>query len=144
MAMSRPARVALRRAAFSLLFLLPFTMGHGDEGGGCCSEPPLFGPVTEATCPTPSTLTYANFGQPFMAAYCTRCHASTLTGEARNGAPSFHDFDLIDNIRAVREHIDQTTGSGPAATNESMPPDGDIPTLAERQQLAEWLACGAP
>jgi hypothetical protein len=35
-------------------------------------------------------------------------------------------------------------GSGPDATNEQMPPDGTAPTLAERQQLAEWLACGAP
>ena len=33
------------------------------------------------------TLTYANFGRPFMEAYCTQCHAANLRGEDRQGAP---------------------------------------------------------
>jgi len=60
------------------------------------------------------------------------------------GAPEFHDFDTIEGIRAVANHIDETAGAGPDATNESMPPSGNMPTLAERQMLAEWLACQAP
>jgi uncharacterized membrane protein len=122
--------------------LLLFTMGHGD---GCCSgDEDVFGDATGATCPQGSTLTYASFGQQFMASYCTRCHASTLAGEARMGAPAFHDFDAVDGIRAVADHIDETAASGPDATNEAMPPGGAKPTLAERQMLAEWIACGAP
>ena len=109
-----------------------------------CSEPPLFGPPTESVCPPASTLTYQSFGKPFMEAYCTRCHDSDLVGADRHGAPSFHDFDTIFGIRAVSEHIDETAASGPAATNTSMPNEGTRPTLAERQQLGEWLACGAP
>jgi hypothetical protein len=110
---------------------------------GCTSDP-LFGPPTESTCPPTSTLTYDNFGAPFMEAYCTRCHASYLTGDDRMGAPSFHDFDTLFGIKAVSEHVDETTASGPAATNDSMPPDGDKPTLAEREQLGQWIACGMP
>ena len=122
--------------------LLLFTMGHGD---GCCSgEESVLGPPTGTTCPQGSTLTYASFGQQFMATYCTGCHATTLTGEARMGAPAFHDFDTIEGIRAVANHIDETAGAGPEATNESMPPGGNTPTLAERRMLAEWLACQAP
>ncbi len=109
-----------------------------------CGEPPLFGPPTESVCPTPSTLTYDNFGRPFMEAYCTRCHSSQLTGAARMGAPSFHDFDSVFGIRAVSEHIDETTAIGPAASNRSMPPGGDRPSDAERQMLGEWIACGMP
>ncbi len=109
-----------------------------------CGEDPLFGPPTESVCPPDSTLTYENFGQPFMEDYCTRCHSSELTGADRNGAPSFHDFDTVFGIRAVSEHIDETTASGPAATNDSMPPDGDTPSLEERQQLGEWIACDMP
>ena len=109
-----------------------------------CSEPPLFGQPTEATCPPTSTLTWASFGQPFMTRYCTRCHAADVVGADRQGAPSFHDFDTVFGVRAVRVHIDETTAAGPAAVNTSMPPDGDRPTLAERQQLGEWLACRAP
>ena len=123
--------------------LVVFTMGHGDEG--CCSSGgSVLGPATETTCPPTSTLTYANFGQTFMTNYCTRCHAATLTGEARMGAPAFHDFDTQLGVQQVADHIDQTAGAGPAGTNDSMPIDGSKPTLEERQKLAEWIACGAP
>jgi hypothetical protein len=37
---------------------------------------------------------------------------------------------------------DEEAGSGPKATNESMPESGVMPTKAERQQLSEWIACG--
>jgi len=122
--------------------LLASQMGHGS---GCCAgEESIFGPPTEATCATGSTLTYTNFGKPFMETYCTRCHASDRMGADRNGAPSFHDFDTLFGIKAVSDHIDQTAASGPAATNDSMPPDGVMPSLAERQMLGEWIACGMP
>jgi|GEM_PF-5129608 len=32
-------------------------------------------------------------------------------------------------------------GGRPDAVNEFMPPNGDKPTLEERQQLGEWVAC---
>lgn len=122
--------------------LLVFTMGHGD---GCCGgDDAVLGPPTGATCPPSSQLTYANFGQAFMESYCTRCHSSTLTGEDRMGATLYHDFDTQRGVQQVADHVDQAAGAGPDATNESMPPDGTKPTLMERQQLAEWLACGAP
>ncbi|MEZ4365997.1 MAG: hypothetical protein R2939_06875 [Kofleriaceae bacterium] len=108
-----------------------------------CTES-VFGPLTESRCPEVSVLTYENFGKPFMEAYCTRCHATDLTGDDRQGAPSFHDFDTLFGIKAVHEHVDQTTAFGPAALNDSMPPDGATPTLRERQQLGEWIACGMP
>lgn len=124
--------------------VLAGSMGHG--GGGCChGEESIFGPDTEATCPPTSTLTYDNFGKAFMETYCTQCHHSELMGAARNGAPSFHDFDTLFGIKAVSDHIDQTTASGPAATNTGMPPEGEPqPSLAEREMLAEWIACDMP
>ena len=109
-----------------------------------CTESALIGPPTEAICPPGSTLTWDSFGQAFMARYCTRCHAAALRGDDRHGAPSFHDFDTAYGVRAVRVHIDETTAAGPAAVNTAMPPDGERPSLAERQQLGEWLACRAP
>jgi cytochrome c5 len=122
--------------------LLVFTMGHGDGCG--CGHGSVLGPPTGATCPQGSTLTYDNFGRQFMEAYCTRCHSSTLTGDARMGATAFHDFDMLGGIRAVSNHIDEAAGAGPDATNESMPPNGTRPSLAERQMLAEWIACQTP
>mgnify|MGYP000606101104 CR=1 FL=1 len=111
---------------------------------GCTSTPPLFGPPTQSVCPTGSPLTYAGFAKGFMDAYCTRCHASSLHGADRHGAPSFHDFDTLYGIKAVYDHVDETTAAGPAATNTGMPPDWPAPTVAERTQLGEWIACGMP
>jgi hypothetical protein len=111
---------------------------------GCTDTPPLFGPPTQSECPPGSTLTWESFGRPFMEGYCTRCHHSQLRGEARMGATSFHDFDTVSGVRAVKLHVDETSAAGPAATNTSMPPDGPRPTLDERRLLGEWLACDAP
>ncbi len=109
-----------------------------------CSDPPLFGPPTESVCPTTSTLTYDNFGKPFVETYCTDCHSSQLTGAARMGAPSFHDFDTLFGIKAVSDHIDETAASGPASTNSSMPPRSPRPSIEDRRLLGEWIACGMP
>jgi uncharacterized membrane protein len=111
---------------------------------GCNNDAPLFGAPTQAACQAGSTLTYDSFAKPFMERYCTRCHAIALTGAARHGAPSFHDFDTLFGIKAVADHIDETTASGPAATNTSMPPDSPSPSLDERRQLGEWIACDMP
>lgn len=98
-----------------------------------------------AVCPTASSLTYDSFGRGFMEDYCTRCHSSALTGAARNGAPSDHNFDTLANIHAVPlEHIDEEAAAGPSHVNTAMPPSGAMPTEDERRQLGEWLACDAP
>src|SRR5687767_14853394 len=76
----------------------------GEEGE--CEEEGEFGPPTEAVCPDGSTLTWESFGQEFMATYCTECHASTLMGAERQGAPLYHDFDTLDGVLPVLDHID--------------------------------------
>lgn len=110
----------------------------------CSNTVPVFGPPTESTCPQGSTLTYDGFARQFMESYCTRCHARALKGAARHGAPSFHDFDTLFGIKPVADHVDETTAAGPAATNLGMPPDDPRPSLDERKQLGEWIACGMP
>ena len=109
-----------------------------------CAAEPVGRAPTGATCPPGSTLTWDSFGQAFMTRYCTRCHAASLRGVDRHGAPSFHDFDTVQGVRVMRDHVDETAAAGPAAVNTAMPPDGDAPTEAERVQLGAWLACGAP
>lgn len=143
---ARPRRARTFTIHKLVLAATLFLFAKGDGGGGgCCShDEGVLGPPTEATCSPSSTLTYASFGQPFMTNYCTRCHSSTLSGEARMGAPAFHDFDTQLGVQQVADHIDETAAAGPAATNEAMPPSNPRPTLEERQQLAEWIACGAP
>lgn len=102
------------------------------------------GTSTQATCNSDGALTYAAFGQPFFKSYCLRCHSASVTGAARKGSPADHNFDTVDEIRGLSEHIDQYAGGGPAGVNVKMPTDGPKPTEEERRKLSQWLACGAP
>jgi cytochrome c5 len=108
---------------------------------------------TGATCPPASTLTYASFGQTFFGTYCTRCHATTVTGDARHGATIGVNFDSLEGIRDHACAIDSFAGSGPNGTFTFMPfditalnpvPPQVFPTVGERAQLSQWIACGAP
>ncbi|MBK9036849.1 MAG: c-type cytochrome [Myxococcales bacterium] len=107
---------------------------------GCGSH----GEPTGSVCPQGSTLTYQNFGKSFMDTYCTDCHSSAKTGAARHGAPAFHDYDTVEGVRNTIDHVDENAAAGPDAVNTLMPADDPRPTEAERRQLGEWLACGAP
>jgi len=103
------------------------------------------GGSTGTTCPSGSTLTYDTFGRQFMSNYCVRCHGSSITGTARQGAPGDHDFDTLAGIHATElEHIEEQAAAGPNQTNTAMPPSEPRPSQAEREKLGEWLACGAP
>ena len=102
------------------------------------------GKATGVTCPTDSTLTYQNFGQSFMGTYCLRCHNSALTGAARHDAPTDLNFDTLAGVKAASKDIDTEAAASATITNESMPPDGEKPTVDDRRKLAEWLACGSP
>jgi uncharacterized membrane protein len=90
-------------------------------------------------CPPGGTqLTYASFGAAFLDSYCQRCHA-TAAGE-RHGAPAAYAFD---DLAQVRRHASRVFARS-AADNTTMPPGPDDPPAAERERLAQWLACGAP
>lgn len=128
-----------RRGALLALALAALSSCGSDKAAADSGGP------SGAVCPTGSTLTYDTFGQAFMEDYCTRCHSSALTGAARNGAPSDHDFDTLAGIQDTEvEHLDEQAAGGPDGVNTIMPPTGSKPTEAERRQFGEWLACGTP
>lgn len=113
---------------------------------GCGDHHEVEGGPTGATCPNGSTLTYDTFGMSFMEQYCTSCHASSRAGEARNGAPSDHNFDTLVGVRDNADHIEELAAAGPGAVNTIMPPSEyeAQPSEVDRRLLGEWLACGAP
>ncbi len=122
----------------------PNASGAGGSGGsGASGAPgaaggPSTGPVREG-CPPESALTYENFGAPFLLSWCNGCHSSSLPEGSRQSAPLGIDFDGLDRVRA---HADRIVARSTGAS-ASMPPAGGPPE-AERQQLAEWVACGTP
>jgi len=103
----------------------------------------MVGPATHAVCSSTPT-TWSGFGQSFFTTYCTRCHSASVTGAARVGAPVGLDYDSVTDVRAHAAEIDQVAASGPSATNTFMPFTAPRPTVAERVQLGQLLACGVP
>ena len=90
-------------------------------------------------CPQGGTkLTYTSFGANFLAQNCQTCHGQSA--DERKGAPPNFDFGTLDDVHAHRDRIFARAAAG----NTSMPPGPDDPPEAERDKLAEWLACGAP
>ena len=134
----------LKRFGRTGVLLLPLCLAMAAAPLACEDDHPHEGGPTESVCPTTQTLTYDNFGQAFFDGYCQRCHASTVTGAARMQAPADHVFDTVADIRVLATHIDDHAAAGPAGVNTEMPPNAPTPTEAERRQLGEWLACGAP
>src|SRR5262245_66555115 len=97
---------------------LTFLVGVSCLPTGCKDDhPELTGTPTESVCPTTQTLTYANFGQTFFNGYCQRCHASTVTGAARKGAPDDHVFDQVEDIRLLHDHFDELAAAGTSEVN---------------------------
>jgi uncharacterized membrane protein len=68
---------------------------------------------------------------------CTVCHASTVSGAARAGAPADINFDsytdaVMDADRALSE-----------VESGSMPPGGGL-TADEKTQIIDWASCDTP
>lgn len=99
----------------------------------------FYSEIDSHPCPPQGTpLRYSSFGAPFMNAYCQSCHGSQAID--RQGAPGEFIFDTLEQIQRHRARIFVRS----AANNSSMPPGPDDPPADQRQQLADWLACGAP
>jgi uncharacterized membrane protein len=106
----------LKRLALALPFLVACTSSGQSTG------------IDSVSCPTDSTLTYANFGSTFIDSNCLECHA----GKERPN---------LSTQAAIQSHKNSILQE--AVYTDAMPQDNTM-TTAERQMLGEWLACGAP
>ena len=86
-----------------------------------------------------SPWTYSNTGDPFMRTWCTSCHHTDMADTVRPDGTEGINLDGFGNVAAFLERIEaRALGDSP-----TMPPAGG-PSEVEREQLAEWIACGAP
>lgn len=96
-------------------------------------------PIEDYPCPPQGTqLTYESFGRQFLSTYCNNCH--NASEGHRNGAPESYRFETLADVHDHRDRIFVRA----AASNVTMPPGVEDPAPEQREQLAEWLACGAP
>lgn len=89
---------------------------------------------TQVDCKTASVPKFAD-----MKAWdkCTSCHATTLTGASRAGAPSDINYDNYDDAVADADRAQSEVEAG------AMPPGGGL-TSAERDQIVVWASCDTP
>jgi mono/diheme cytochrome c family protein len=83
--------------------------------------------------------TWATFAQRFFATNCTRCHSSTLVGDARNGAPDGYNWDDEAAVRAHLDFIRTAVGVG-----NFMPPNDPRPSCDDRRRIVRWIDAAAP
>lgn len=72
--------------------------------------------------------------KPFLAKYCVDCHGT----DTQEGTVALHELDGIDadNTQLWKSILEQV------AVKEMPPKDESLPTLEERQQLAEFIVSG--
>lgn len=107
--------------------------GSDDTGGAATA-------IVGRPCPEDSALTWSNFGEATMLTHCVGCHSEHLAeGTPRGQAPLGVDFNSHARTQAWLERIHARS----ADQNRTMPP-ADTMSERTREQLGDWLACGAP
>jgi hypothetical protein len=117
----------------------------GDDGDAGGDGPPLVNGCPSLTEPQANPGdpidgdTYTTFAAPLFGNFCTRCHASTRTGDDRNGAPVGYDWDVEASVRAELPRIRNAVG-----VLNFMPINPPLLTCEQRQRLVRWIDAGAP
>jgi uncharacterized membrane protein len=83
--------------------------------------------------------TWGSYASGFFTMYCTRCHATTLSGAARNGAPDGYNWDDEATVSAHLAEIRDAVG-----VENFMPFNPPDPTCAERKRIVRWIDADAP
>jgi uncharacterized membrane protein len=135
--------MCVRRMSAWLLALV-LLAACGDDGDGAIDAqhingcPTLTAPQANPGDPIDGD-TLATFAQPLFDQFCTRCHASTLTGDDRSGAPVGFDWDVEASIRAELPRIRNAVG-----VFNFMPFNAPLLSCEQRQRLVRWIDAGAP
>ena len=104
--------------------------------GGEPSDTAMTLPDLLGQCETTEMVLWSDV-EPVFESHCTGCHAPTLEGDERQGAPVSIDYDQPDTARLNGELTWQLVRSG------QMPVQGVVP-FDEAMVIWDWLNCGGP
>lgn len=104
-------------------------LGLALAAAGCGADLP------DVDCATPAVPTYAMVSAFTLS--CNTCHASTLRGAARFGAPPGIDFDTHEAAVVHAEDAARQVFSG------AMPPTAEL-AASDKEVLYRWSLCGTP
>lgn len=125
-AIPRMVRVGSMRLVVITICLSACLLSGCDDGLGSCDESTVMAAEASGT----------------LIGKCTTCHSSSLTGDARAGAPAGLDFDSEGGRAKWAEEmwIEIDTGRMPPPAPAG---SGEL-SAAEKDAMRGWLACGAP
>ncbi len=121
---------ACLRLTFALILTLAFA--------GCGGDNSPVNPGNGNGNGNGEEITYTSDIQPILAANCTRCHSTTLTGAARNGAPVDVNWNTYAAAvqAAPRGLLRMQAGT--------MPPTGNRVPAADITKFQQWIQAGTP
>jgi len=122
----------------SMRRLLPiiFAIACGGQASSDAGSPLVW--TLEPVDPCEDPPTWDSFAQGWVTSWCTPCHASSLTGADRQGAPVGVDLETLEDVRAWADRV-----RARSVDAQSMPPGGG-PSEASRERLGLFLDCGLP
>lgn len=118
----------MRHAILGPILIVAIAVGCGTK-----SDP---NSDTDGSITTP--VTFSDDVDVILATQCSSCHSSSLSGGARNGAPSGLDWDVYSSAAAQSDRIFARASAG------TMPPSGDDVPADEVAVLQAWDEQGAP
>jgi len=124
--------MSLYKIKFAILFIfivIAMVSGCGDK------DDPVSSDAGDNGSNPQDTITYTANTKAILDSKCISCHASSLQGSARNGAPSGGDFDTYTSATANSTRGNVRVQAG------TMPPSGGIPQ-SERDIFQQWLDQG--
>ena len=84
----------------------------------------------------PDGISWCRHIEPMMKNFCTDCHASSLAGPARNGAPASSNFDTYASTFARADAAQKKMTDG------LMPPPPARIFTADKKLFGEWISTG--
>jgi uncharacterized membrane protein len=118
----------MSRSVSFLLFLTAGAQLAGCGGDGGTELPP------EVDC---ASVTVPTYEEVTIWPQCVNCHASTLTGAYRRGAPLGIDYDTYESAKLFAQLGATEVNVG------SMPFTGTV-TEEQKQSFYAWAMCGTP
>lgn len=127
------------RSLTALFAALPLTLIAACGGGDDVSPTPEEGPSVDC-----ATVTVPKFSAMTVWAECTSCHASTLSGADRGGAPAGIDYDVyasaVEYAELAVEEVYEAKMPYPDGTGS----DGNPLSESMKNELYNWALCGTP
>jgi mono/diheme cytochrome c family protein len=132
-------------SSLTMLALIKSQVQGDHNGSYSAADKALIAAWVDAGGPLGATAThYTDVKAQLFSTNCMGCHSSTLTGGARNGAPTDVNWDTFAAATGWRTNNKQVSKRGNVRVQAgTMPPGGGL-SAAQQQLMQKWIDSGWP